>query len=195
MTKLLPVLLAFVAVSASAQPLPVKFANIASQIGAPVPASFELAPLPKPSAAGKAVATAQAAAPKIKAASEKAGYVSGSGFLSGSGFAYCSARQNSNETGFFSGSVYVNGDIRVYGADGVSGNAPVSGYVSVTGSCQSGGNGWFNTWLRVQGRVPLYKDGKPAGSAYVDGSQYVTRYVSGGFINLFENVTVSGYSQ
>lgn len=168
---------------------------LAAQIGAPVPANFEPASLPKPTAAGVVHAAPAKPALKLKASSDKAGYVSGSGFLSGSGFAYCSARPNSNETGFFSGSVYVNGDIRVYGADGVSGNAPVSGYVNVTGSCQSGGNGWFNTWLRVQGRVPLYKDGKPAGSAWVEGSQYVTRYVSGGFINLFENVTVSGYSQ
>lgn len=170
-----------VSASAAVSPLQARFAAQAAALGAPLAADFEfVAP------------AAVKAPPLLRKASEDKSRVTGEGWVSGSGWAHCSASRP-NDSGFYTGSVHLSGNVRVRDTDGATGQGYVDGWVTLGGSCRYGGHGWVSGWTRVSGRVQLYKDGQAAGAAWVEASGYLNRYVSGGFVSFNEYVNVTGW--
>jgi hypothetical protein len=154
-------------------------ALIASQIGAPVPVAAPAVVVP-------VAVEAASPAPRTQAS----GYVTATGMLSGSGYMQCSAPQNGS--GWMNGSVNLSGQLPVNGPDGVHGSVPVSGYVFLSGSCSNGG-GFASGSASVTGYGVLYnREGRRAGTVTLNGSIFVSQYVSQ-FAWINQYATVSGF--
>lgn len=107
-------------------------------------------------------------------------------YVSGGNMLFCSG-------GWFNGSVHLRGSVAVRTKSGATGNIPVDGTYFAQGSCRQG-SGYLSGGATVDGAGTLYKDGRPVGSARVSGRLSFSRYVSGSYLQIDENVFFSGSS-
>jgi len=119
--------------------------------------------------------------------------VSGGGTVSGFGNFFCSPMNG--VSGFMSGEVMLNGTVDVSGPGGVHGSIPVSGTILMSGQCRYG-SGNVSGMGSVSGSGTVYgADGRPAGTAQVNGTVIANAFVSSSMASLTQYVSVSGTVQ
>jgi hypothetical protein len=164
---------------------------IAAQLGAPIsapPAAAIDSPAARPAAASAKAVVVAAPTAKLSLLTGSSGSISGDAAASGSGPINCVG-------GRMSAWINLRADVSVTTDDGAAAQFPVRGTVFLSGSCQRGA-GFASGSAQLNGSGPLIKAGRSVGTASLSGSAFINQYVTGSFIWVNQNVSLSGsYSE